>query len=115
MYPESTPGRIVRTWREGRFDLVVSRYQLREIGRVLAYPKIRRILHWHQSMIERFLKQIYLRSILVETEDANAHVPRDPDDSPILASLLTGRAEYLVTGDNDLLALGEDHPILTPA
>lgn len=33
-------------------------------------------------------------------------VCRDPDDDHLLASAEAGRADYLVTGDEDLLAIG---------
>ena len=43
-------------------------------------------------------------------------VVRDPDDRWILASAVAGRAEVLVTGDQDLLAITEQAPltILSP-
>lgn len=34
-------------------------------------------------------------------------VARDPDDDYILAAPLAGKADYIVTADNDLLVLGE--------
>ena len=42
-------------------------------------------------------------------------VPRDPGDAPILATLAATKADVLVTGDGDLLALRDKHPIETPA
>ena len=41
---------------------------------------------------------------------------RDPDDDVVLATALAGRADYLVTGDEDLLTLTRYHDtrILTP-
>jgi putative PIN family toxin of toxin-antitoxin system len=41
---------------------------------------------------------------------------RDPDDAWVLASALSGKADILVTGDRNLLALQSDAPlaILTP-
>lgn len=114
MYPNSIPGRIVAAWRNAAFDLVLSRAQLTEIARVLSYPKIARILQWDPDHLERFLKQIYLRSVMVSLpESLPARVPADSDDSPILSSLLVARAEYLVTGDSDLLVLKDRYPILT--
>lgn len=115
MYPRGTPGRVVHAWREGRFDLVMSREQLTEIARVLSYPKIRRVLRWDRTVIERFLKQLYLRSVMVDIDGVTATVPLDPQDAPILASLLAAKADYLVTGDSDLLVLHEQYPVLTPA
>lgn len=115
MLPDSIPGRIVRAWRKTRFDLVSSKEQLAEIARVLTYPKIRKRLHWRRETVERFLRQLYLRSELVEVSDVSQSVPSDPKDQPILASLIASNAEYLVTGDSDLLTLSDRYPIVTPA
>ena len=114
MYPRSIPGIAVAAWREGRFDLVMPLAQLEEIGRVLAYPKIRRILRWDDDEIGAFLKHLYLRAEIVEPARLRARV-RDPDDLHVLAALAAGMADILVTGDGDLLALREHYPIETPA
>lgn len=52
---------------------------------------------------------------IIETEIPA--VTRDPKDDYLLAYALVGAADYLVTGDNDLLSLGqvEDLQIVTPA
>ena len=115
MYPGSTPGAVVRAWREARIELVLSVEQLTEIGRVLSYPKIRKILKWDRGTIESFLKQLYLRSELVDISATVASVPKDPGDNIILATLIASEAECLVTGDSDLLALHDRYAILTPA
>jgi putative PIN family toxin of toxin-antitoxin system len=115
MYPDSTPGRVVLAWRESRYDLVLSLARLTEIARVLTYPKIQKILRWDTKQIEGFLKQLYLRAQVIDTNGITAHVPRDPDDNPILAALIGSKADYLVTGDEDLLALADQYAILTPA
>lgn len=36
---------------------------------------------------------------------------RDPSDEPILAAAIHGRADILVTGDNDLLSVARESPI----
>lgn len=53
--------------------------------------------------------------IVVPTEVP--HIARDPDDDQILACALTARANLIVSGDDDLLSLGdyEGIPILPPA
>ena len=40
---------------------------------------------------------------------------RDPADQPVLLTLLAAKADYLVTGDKDLLALASEYPVLTSA
>ena len=115
MFPDSIPGRIVAAWSEAEFDVVSSHGQLAEIGRVLAYPKIRRILGWDEQRIERFVRRLYIRVEVVEPDSAAMETPRDPDDAPILGALVAGEADFLVTGDRDLLALRDRYPIETPA
>ena len=50
-----------------------------------------------------------------ESPNIIARVPRDPTDNPILAALIASKAEYLVTGDLDLLSLRHLYPIITPS
>lgn len=114
MFPQSVPGRAVAAWREGRFDLVLPLAQLEEIGRVLAYPKIRKVLQWDDEAIGRFLKQLYLRSEVVAPAPRDVEV-RDSSDLHVLQALAAGAAELLVTGDQDLLALRSRYAIETPA
>lgn len=114
MFPKSVPGSAVAAWREGRFDLVLPLAQLEEIGRVLAYPRIRKVLKWDDEAIERFLKQLYLRADVVDPAAGDLEV-RDPSDLHVLQALAAGTAEVLVTGDEDLLALRSRHAIETPA
>jgi putative PIN family toxin of toxin-antitoxin system len=53
---------------------------------------------------------------IVKPAKVPADACRDPDDLPVLGTLLAARADCLVTGDQDLLALKEFHgvPILSP-
>jgi putative PIN family toxin of toxin-antitoxin system len=115
MFPDGAPGRVVAAWREARFDLVISVHQLAEIGRALAYPRIRRVLDWDDGRIEQFIRQLYIRAQIVDLDAISVEVPADPDDAPILATLLATKADVLITGDGDLLSLRDRYSILTPA
>ncbi|GAB6040080.1 putative toxin-antitoxin system toxin component, PIN family [Endothiovibrio diazotrophicus] len=114
MLPSSLPGRIVKAWRAGAFDLVLSEPMLEEIGRVLAYQKIRKRLDWGEEEISNFLLLLHFKAEMVAIDGVTATVPDDEADTPVLAALIAG-GELLVSGDSDLLALREDYPILTPA
>lgn len=114
MLPESVPGRIVRAWRAAQFELALSEPMLDEIGRVLAYPRIERRLKWDQETIGRFLLLLQFKADVVDISSTIVEVPRDPRDVPVLATLVAGGADCLVTGDKDLLTLGHDYPIVTP-
>lgn len=115
MSPGGVPGRIVAAWLEAQFEVVFSVNQLTEISRVLTYPKIRSILKWDEQRIEQFIKQLYIRAEVIELGSVTVDVPRDPNDAPILATLVVAQADLLVTGDGDLLALRDSYPIETPA
>ncbi len=115
MLPQSIPGKIVTAWRNAHFDLVLSDPMLAEITKVLAYPKIASRLQWNTHRIEQFVLLLRFKTHVVEIDQVNAEVPADPDDNVILATFLAGQAEYLISGDSDLLALQHQYPILTPA
>ena len=115
MYPDSVPGRIVQAWRGGHFDMVTSIEQLGEIGRTLAYPKIRKLLGWDDERIGRFLRQLFLRAEVVPLSARATEGLRDPDDAPLLQSLFQSGADLLVSGDGDLLALASRYRIESPA
>ena len=116
-YPGSIPGRIVGAWRNGAIDAVLSRYILAELVRVL--PRLNHRLRLSEEDILDLVDALALLADLVDpAADAgpvSTLLLRDPADLPVLGTLLASGADYLVTGDKDLLALAERHSILTPA
>jgi len=52
---------------------------------------------------------------LVDPVQAAEPLLRDGADQPVLGTFLASNANYLVTGDKDLLALSALYPIVTPA
>ncbi|WP_454752303.1 putative toxin-antitoxin system toxin component, PIN family [Cupriavidus necator] len=111
-YPGSVPGRIVTAWRQGGLEVTLSRYILDELVRVL--PRLSRV-NMTPAEIRDLADSFMFLADVVEpegTQDANL---RDPADQPVLLTLLAAKADYLLTGDKDLLALASQYPILTPA
>ena len=115
MLPKSTPGRVIAAWRVGHFQLVVSEPMLNEISSVLSYTKIRKRLLWDDDTISRYLTLLRFEAEIADIQGSHAHVPRDAKDNMVLATLLTSGADFLVTGDLDLLSLANTYPICTPA
>ncbi len=83
--------------------------------RVLKYPKIQKRLKWSPEKIDRFVQLLAYRAEVVDIGGVEASVPQDKDDEMLLATLIAAKADYLVTGDGDLLALRNSHSIVTPA
>lgn len=113
-YPDSVPGRIVSAWRQGAVEVVLSRYILDELARVLL--RLNHRLNWPPGDFADFIDMLAVQAELVEPGVSAAKVRvRDAKDIPVLGTLLAAKADYLVTGDRDLLALAGRHPIVTPA
>ena len=115
MSPKGTTGRIVQAWKDNRLTLLICEAQLEEIKRVLAYPKIQKRLNWSAEKINLFVKLLAYRSEYVDISGVKAYVPQNADDEMLLATLVAAKADYLVSGDSDLLALRESYVIITPA
>ena len=81
-----------------------------EYARVLPRPKFARY-GLTPELIAGFLTSLRTRSRRVIPRRRLPVAVRDPKDAMILAAALGGRADYLVTGDADLLAL-RGHPAL---
>ena len=111
-YPGSVPGRIVGIWRQGGLDVVLSRYILDEMVRVL--PRLSR-LHLNSSEIRDLADSLMFLADIVEPDAEQESSLRDPADQPVLATLRASKADYLITGDKDLLALVEKYPIVSPS
>lgn len=114
MLPDSTPGKIVGAWRRGNFSLVLSEPMLEEIARVLAYPKIWKRLGWDDETIARYIALLRFEAEVVSIGGIEATVPADPDDDHLLATLIAGKADWLITGDRDFDVLAARYPIISP-
>ena len=60
-----------------------------------------------------------IQAELIEPLQAQDAALRDPEDGPVLGSLVAALAvadvDYLITGDKDLLQLADRYPIVDPA
>lgn len=112
------PARLLAAWRLGAFELLVSDYLIEDFSRSWMRLAPR---HQHRpGDLTDFLDILRLRCTLTPLDpaallQAAASGLRDPDDLPILAMLIGAGADFLVTGDKDLLALDQAYPILSPA
>jgi putative PIN family toxin of toxin-antitoxin system len=95
---------IVDAWRSGQVKVIVSAPILEELERTLQKPYFRRYLTATQS--SRFLKLLQKRAtvspITVSVQGIATHL----EDDVILATAVSAKADYLVTGDTKLERLG---------
>jgi uncharacterized protein len=111
-YPGSVPGHIVTLWLHGGLDVVLSRYILDETARVL--PRLSRMQLSDNEIRDLIDSLMFLADVIEPDAQQDADL-RDVADQQVLATLRASQADYLITGDRDLLALQEKYPIVTPA
>lgn len=111
-YPQSTPGRIISAWKQGALRVALSRYIPDEMVRVL--PRLPRVALNEEEIRDLADSFLFLAEI-VEPVNAKERKLRDKADAAVLGTLLASSADYLITGDKDLLALAAKYPVVTPA
>ncbi len=111
--PEGSSARLLRAWQQGAFECIVSHALLAELGRALAYPKLRTRIPPAEA--RRFL--IWLAGSARNAKDPSDPPPvrsADPGDDYLIA-LGQNEAAALVSGDHHLLKLAGDVPVFSPA
>ena len=108
VFPKGTLSRLRDAWRSGAILPLISRETVSELVRVLCYPKFRLTEEEREELLADYLP--FCESVVVG--DAQV-VPecRDPFDRMFLELALAGRADVLITGDEDLLALASTFPV----
>jgi putative PIN family toxin of toxin-antitoxin system len=96
------PGKIRDLWITGRLVPLLSSETFTEFTRVLAYPKFSLSPAEITMLIEEEL--LPYAEIVDITEDATGAC-RDPKDDKFLALATSGKAAYIITGDQNLLVL----------
>lgn len=116
-YPGSVPGKIMAAWRHGSIEVVLSTYILEELRRVL--PRLANRHGLTGREIDDLVDILSIQAEVIEPSTSASPKLRDLNDMPVLGTLLaadgTFRADYLITGDKDLLVVAGQYPIVTPA
>jgi putative PIN family toxin of toxin-antitoxin system len=86
--------------------LIASSHLLTELSEVLRYERLRRLHGLDDEEIDRFIAALQADALMVEVDRPTgiAIVTSDPDDDPIVATAVIGRAEYLCSLDRHFFA-----------
>ena len=111
--PKSNAGKVVEACFNRQYDLILSEELIAEIEQVLFYPKIRKKLKLTDEEIKNYCSLLKFNFKIVSIKSTDVKVPTDSKDNHVLATLVAGEADYLISGDADLLNLHKKYPIIS--
>ena len=100
-------------WQGTHCQPLLSSVTAAELLRVLAYPKFKLSAADQQELLGDYLP--YCTTVRLPAKPPKTPACRDPFDLPFLQLAIVGKADYLVSGDKDLLSLAGQFacPIIT--
>jgi putative PIN family toxin of toxin-antitoxin system len=105
--PEGPPGQIIeRFLRDAAFEIVLSADIVEEVLQALVYPKVRKAGRTEVEP-DLWFEDILVLAHLVAGKHEISGLSKDPDDDKYIAAAIEGRAVFEVSGDTDLLTIGE--------
>ena len=103
MRSDAAPVRLIDTWRDGGFTLILSDPLLAEVERTLT----NRYFTQRLPATDRhdFLALLRRRAVITPLTVTVTGIATHPEDDLVLAAALSGGAQFVVTGDYKLLTL----------
>ena len=114
---KGTPGRLVELATEKEITLHTSRALVDELSEVLHRKKFAKQVAATGYAAAQIVRNFRHLAHAVSARILTQQVSRDPDDDALLACAAAARADLIVSGDDDVLALKQYRgiPIVTPA
>ncbi len=115
VFATGTPGALRQAWQQAHFQPLVSNPTAAELLRALAYPKFKLSPAEQEELLADYLP--WCETVGIPEPPPVTPPCRDPSDQPFLHLAVAGKADFLITGDADLLALAGTFscPITTAA
>ena len=101
-----TPGVVFSLARRGDIALFASRTLLEEFREVIQRRKFARQVQRTGRTAMEIYRDYRILAERVPARRLTLRIARDADDDQVLACVLAARAQLVVSGDDDLLALG---------
>ena len=97
------PGKLIPLWKSKRITPLLSREILDEYLRVLAYPKFNLTKDEILFIITQEILPWF--EIVESTRKGISYVLEDPEDDKFIHCAISGKADFLISGDQHLLLL----------
>jgi len=108
---KSLSAKLQDSWINQKFDLVTSLEIMKEVSRVLQYPRIKQNFKPKNETIKRFFRLVFRKAIITKDIYKTDIVENDPSDNKFLACALEGKADFVVSRDAHLRNIKQFHGI----
>lgn len=98
-------------WINQDFELVTSIEIIKEVSRVLYYPRIQERFKPKEDTIRRFFRLIFRKAIIAKDIYKTDRINDDPTDNKFLACALEKKADYIISRDPHLRNIKHYHGI----
>jgi hypothetical protein len=100
------PNQILRAWRDGLFELVISLPIIEEMEETLSLKRIKKYRFLTDKEVDVLLSEFRNSKSLVRPSVFFDAVKNDSDDNKFIEAAIAGQADYVVSGDRHLKRLG---------
>ncbi|MBI2137721.1 putative toxin-antitoxin system toxin component, PIN family [Candidatus Woesearchaeota archaeon] len=104
---EENEAELFRKIEEGRAELCITIEILKEVEEVIKRPKFNEVMKKAVSTPDQIMQKISSLSHLIIAPKLNTKLCRDEKDNKFLECAESAKADYIVSGDEDLLSLKE--------
>jgi putative PIN family toxin of toxin-antitoxin system len=108
LFPESVPGRVLKLAEQGAFVLRLSPLLLNETRYALLSTRLRDVYGHDEAAVMSWCTDLEgVGTVFDGGLPDIGQACRDPNDDHVIATAIAVNAGIIVTGDKDLLALGQ--------
>lgn len=108
LFPDSVPGQILKLAAAGMFTMCLTPILIEETRRSLLNPRLVKSYGHDQNTVTAWCEALATQSkVFTDPLPDLGPLCRDPNDDHVIAAAVATGATFIVTGDNDLLVLGE--------
>lgn len=108
---ESVSAQLQEHWINLDFILVTSIDIIKEVNRVMHYPRIQERFNPDEENIKHFFRLVFRKAVITKDLYKTDRITDDPTDNKFLACALEGKADYVVSRDPHLRNIKHFHGI----